>query len=166
MLGDLHARVCANAFNENVSAFSHVSLEACRGAEAVVNGWLNTADIGQFDAAGWLTPIDRKKDIIIRGCENLYPAEIEEVLVSLDAVREAAVVGRADPVMGEVPIAFVALRARARRESLISELAEHLASCKIPVAFHVLEALPRNPIGKIDKPSLRAMNTAQLEEIL
>src|SRR5262249_24420211 len=79
-------------------------------AKTVVDGWLHTGDVGIFDSDGYLQIVDRVKDMIIRGGENVYPKEIETALYGHDAVLEAAVVGRPDDVLGELVVAYVALR--------------------------------------------------------
>ncbi|MET8426722.1 AMP-binding protein [Nocardia sp. NPDC004860] len=127
-------------------------------AQTVVNGWLHTGDVGRFDEDGYLILVDRIKDMIIRGGENLYPKEIENALYRHPAVHEAAVVGVPDPVLGEVPVAHVV----AVPEAVVSaeELTEHcrgvLAPFKVPAAIVLTAELPRNPVGKIDKKQLRA----------
>ena len=106
---------------------------------------------------GYLRIVDRIKDMIIRGGENIYPKEIETVLHGHSAVLEAAVVGAPHPVYGEVPVAVVA-----PYPDRIIEVDELLALCrtkltkiKVPVAIHVVEAIPKNPVGKPDKPAIR-----------
>jgi len=128
-------------------------------AKTVVDGWLRTGDVGFIDADGFLTLVDRKKDMIICGGENIYPKEIETALYTHDAVAECAVVGRADPVMGEDVIAFVALKpeAAADHAALARAAAQHLAKYKQPREIRVVPTLPKNPVGKIDKPALRAL---------
>jgi long-chain acyl-CoA synthetase len=79
-------------------------------AKTIIDGWLHTGDVGIFDEDGYLRIVDRIKDMIIRGGENIYPREIETVLYSNDAVLEAAVVGHADDVLGEVVVAYVSVR--------------------------------------------------------
>lgn len=126
-------------------------------AEAIVDGWLRTGDLGMVDADGYFTIVDRRKDLIIRGGQNIYPADIEEVLYQHPAVAEAAVVALADDVLGEVPKAFVALRPGNEAEP--SELIEHckkaLAYYKVPVDVEVLAELPKGPTGKILRRQLR-----------
>ncbi|HEY3710205.1 MAG TPA: AMP-binding protein [Amycolatopsis sp.] len=126
-------------------------------AATIVDGWLRTGDVGRFDADGYLVLVDRIKDMIIRGGENLYPKEIENALYSHPAVLEAAVVGLPDPVLGEVPVAIVAAHPGTRVTA--GELLEHcrgrLAKIKIPTRIDVVETLPKNAVGKIDKPLLR-----------
>jgi O-succinylbenzoate-CoA ligase len=126
-------------------------------AKTIVNGWLHTGDIGFLDQDGYLTLVDRAKDMIIRGGENIYPKEIESVMYSHRSVYEAAVVGRPDPVLGEVPVAFVRFAEGVGDcvEELREHLADRLAKYKLPVTISSLPELPKNPVGKIDKPALR-----------
>ncbi|NLU75776.1 long-chain fatty acid--CoA ligase [Streptomyces sp. HNM0575] len=126
-------------------------------AATITDGWLHTGDVGRFDDDGYLVLVDRIKDLIIRGGENLYPKEIENALHAHPAVLEAAVVGAPDPVLGEVPVAVVALypEARATAEELAAHCRERLAKVKIPARITLVDALPKNPVGKIDKPALR-----------
>ena len=128
-------------------------------AKTIVDGWLHTGDVGVFDEDGYLRIVDRIKDMIIRGGENIYPKEIETVLYSNDAVLEAAVVGRADDVLGEVVVAYVSVRpgATVTVEELEALCAERLAKYKRPVAIELLDELPKNHVGKIDKPALRKL---------
>ena len=132
-------------------------------AEALGDGWLHTGDVGILDEDGYLRLVDRIKDMIIRGGENLYPKEIESVLHHHPAVLEAAVVGVPDPVYGEVLIAYVALHPErtATEEELRQLCAEHLTKVKVPVSITVLPTLPKNPVGKLDKPLLRSRPTRQ-----
>ncbi|MGH3437809.1 MAG: class I adenylate-forming enzyme family protein [Sciscionella sp.] len=126
-------------------------------AKTVVDGWLHTGDVGRFEEDGYLVLVDRVKDMIIRGGENLYPKEIENALYGDDDVMEAAVVGRPDKAYGEVPLAYVALRPGSTvTVERLFELCRHsLSQFKIPVDIIVRDALPKNAVGKIDKPSLR-----------
>jgi len=128
-------------------------------AETVTDGWLHTGDVGVLDEDGYLTLVDRIKDIIIRGGENLYPSEIEAVLCSHPGVAEAAVVGRPDEVLTEIPVAYVTLRSGtdAQPDHLHRHVTDQLAKVKWPDTVHVLDDLPRNAVGKVDKPSLREM---------
>lgn len=127
-------------------------------SSTIINGWLHTGDVGRLDADGYLTLVDRIKDMIIRGGENIYPKEIENALATHPAVLECAVVGTPDALLGEVPVAYVVTYPDAGVDT--AELRSHveslLAKVKRPTEIHVLPALPRNPVGKIDKPSLRA----------
>ncbi|MER7728168.1 AMP-binding protein [Streptomyces sp. NPDC096323] len=127
-------------------------------AETLRDGWLHTGDVGILDDDGYLRIVDRIKDMIIRGGENLYPKEIESVLHQHPAVQEAAVVGAPHATYGEVPVAYVSAYPGCPLDTdeLRVLCAERLTKVKIPVAVHVLDALPKNPVGKIDKPALRA----------
>ncbi|MFI6942838.1 class I adenylate-forming enzyme family protein [Streptomyces sp. NPDC050418] len=128
-------------------------------AKALADGWLHTGDVGVLDEDGCLRLVDRIKDMIIRGGENLYPKEIENVLYEHEAVLEAAVVGIPDATYGEVPVAYVAPAPGAAPDpgELRAHCAERLTKIKVPTAVHVLGSLPKNPVGKIDKPALRAL---------
>jgi acyl-CoA synthetase (AMP-forming)/AMP-acid ligase II len=126
-------------------------------ARTIVDGWLHTGDIGRFDEDGYLQIVDRIKDMIIRGGENIYPKEIENTFYTHEGVLEAAVVGEPHDVFGEVPVAFVAVRPGANLSA--ADLAEHLAGTlaafKRPARIVLVEEIPKNPVGKIDKPALR-----------
>ena len=126
-------------------------------AQTLRGGWLHTGDVGRFDDDGYLTLVDRVKDLIIRGGENIYPKEIEDVLYAHPAVLEAAVVGKPDAVFGEQPVAFVSLRpGRAIvADDLVAHCRRSLARYKVPREVYIEEALPKNAIGKIAKPVLR-----------
>ena len=126
-------------------------------ARTVRDGWLHTGDVGVLDDDGYLTLVDRIKDMIIGGGENLYPKEIENALAQHCAVLEAAVVGRPDDVYGEVPVAYVVAYpdATVTGEELLDHLSSRLTRSKLPVSVTVVDDLPRNPVGKIDKPTLR-----------
>ena len=126
-------------------------------ADALGDGWLHTGDVGILDADGNLRIVDRIKDMIIRGGENIYPKEIEAVLHGHPAVLDAAVVGAPHPVYGEVPVAVVA--PYPDRTVEIAELLElcrtKLTKIKVPVAIHLVDTIPKNPVGKHDKPAIR-----------
>ncbi|MCG3751037.1 class I adenylate-forming enzyme family protein [Amycolatopsis sp. Poz14] len=126
-------------------------------AATIVDGWLHTGDVGRFDEDGYLVLVDRIKDMIIRGGENLYPKEIENALHAHPAVLEAAVVGAPHPVLGELPVATVTLypSRTASEAELLAHCRERLTRVKVPVRIDIVPALPRNPVGKIDKPALR-----------
>ena len=123
------------------------------------DGWLWTGDIGSFDDDGFLTMKDRSKDVIISGGSNIYPREIEEVLLKHQAVREVSVVGRADPEWGEVVIAFVVPVSSASGEIDCAELdalcLANIARFKRPKQYIFLDALPKNNYGKVLKTELR-----------
>ncbi|MER5756710.1 AMP-binding protein [Streptomyces sp. NPDC002088] len=126
-------------------------------AETVVDGWLHTGDVGVFDEDGYLRIVDRIKDMIIRGGENIYPKEIENTISAIDGVLEAAVVGAPDPILGEVPVAYVATYPGVdiAEEQILDHCRQYLSKAKIPLRAAVVETLPKNPVGKIDKPRLR-----------
>ena len=126
-------------------------------ARAFAGGWFHTGDIGVRDEDGYLFIVDRLKDMIVSGGENIAGSEIERVLYEHEAVLEAAVIGRPDERWGEVPVAFVVLRpdAAATPEELVAHCQEQLARFKIPKDITFLDALPRNPSGKVLKRELR-----------
>jgi acyl-CoA synthetase (AMP-forming)/AMP-acid ligase II len=126
-------------------------------ARTLRGGWLHTGDVGRFDEDGYLVLVDRLKDMIIRGGENIYPKEIEDVLYAHRSVFEAAVVGRPHPLFGEEPVAFVALHPgiSAGTEDLIEHCRLSLARFKVPREIFIEASLPKNPVGKIAKPALR-----------
>jgi acyl-CoA synthetase (AMP-forming)/AMP-acid ligase II len=120
-------------------------------ASTVVNGWLHTRDMGRFDEDGYLFLVDRKSDMVISGGFNIYPNEVEHVLVSHPAVFEAAVVGVPDELWGEAVKAVVVLREgeRATEGELIEYCRQRLASYKKPKSVDFVRELPRNPSGKL-----------------
>ena len=127
-------------------------------AEAIVDGWLHTGDVGVLDDEGYLTIVDRIKDMIIRGGENIYPKEIESVLCRHGMVLQAAVIGVPHEIYGEVPAAYVATYpdASVTAGELLALCRANLTKIKIPTAIHIVPELPKNAVGKIDKPALRA----------
>jgi long-chain acyl-CoA synthetase len=126
-------------------------------AETLRGGWLHTGDIGYLDADGYLFVVDRKKDMIIRGGENIYPAELEAVLHLHPSVAEAAVVGVPDAVYGENVIAFVVVKQgnTVSQEEVIEHVCGQVARFKAPSRVHFLPALPKSNIGKILRRVLR-----------
>jgi long-chain acyl-CoA synthetase len=130
-------------------------------AHTVVDGWLRTGDISHLDADGYLTLAGRSKDMIIRGGENIYPKEIEDVLVGDPTVFEAAVIGAPDDKWGEVVVAYVAPREGATidPDALQALCARSLAGYKRPTTIVVVDAIPKNAVGKTDKAPLRAAHT-------
>jgi acyl-CoA synthetase (AMP-forming)/AMP-acid ligase II len=127
-------------------------------AETVVDSWLHTGDVGILDEDGYLMIVDRIKDMIIRGGENIYPKEIESVLARHGAVLEAAVIGVPHEIYGEVPVAYVVTYpdARVTVDELLAHCRDQLTKVKIPTAIRIVPALPKNAVGKTDKPALRA----------
>ena len=132
-------------------------LPAVTAEVITADGWLRSGDLGTMDAEGYYTIVDRKKDLIIRGGQNVYPADIEEALYRHHAVAEAAVVALPDDQLGEVPMGYVALKPGA--STTPGELLEHckaeLAYFKVPVAVDILPELPKGPTGKILRRELR-----------
>ncbi len=124
---------------------------------AFAGGWFHTGDIGVRDDDGYLYIVDRLKDMIVSGGENIAGSEVERVLYEHDAVLEAAVVGRADDRWGEVPVAFVVLRpdSTTTADALLEHCRGRLARFKLPRDISFLDALPRNPSGKVLKRDLR-----------
>ena len=128
--------------------------------ETFIDGWLRTGDIGKLDEEGFLTLVDRAKDMLIRGGENIYCIEVENALFEHPAVVDAAVVGIAHRTLGEEPAAVVTLKpgARANEAELRAFVAERLAAFKVPVKILFRdEILPRNANGKILKSELRGL---------
>ncbi len=127
-------------------------------AIALADGWLHTGDLGMFAEDGHGYIVDRKKDIIIRGGQNIYPADIEEVIYQVPGVSEVAVVGVPDEELGEVPVAYVATLpgSDVSAEALIAECKRDLAYYKVPATIHFLPELPKGPTGKILRRGLRS----------
>jgi long-chain acyl-CoA synthetase len=121
----------------------------------MVDGWVRTGDVGYRDEDGYFFLVDRTKDMIIRGGENIYPREIEDVLQEHESVKEAAVVGRPDEVRGEEVHAVVALVSGDDVVVLEQHCRERLAPYKVPTSWEVVEELPKTSTGKIDKKPLR-----------
>jgi fatty-acyl-CoA synthase len=129
-------------------------------AEAFAGGWFHSGDLVRQDEEGYVWVVDRKKDMIISGGENIYCAEVENVLAGHPAIAEVAVIGRRDDRWGEVPVAIVALGAVSDESVGLADLdeflTERLARYKHPKALEIVDALPRNPAGKVLKTELRA----------
>jgi acyl-CoA synthetase (AMP-forming)/AMP-acid ligase II len=122
------------------------------------DGWCHTGDLGRIDEEGFLYIVDRKKDMIIRGGENIYCVEIENVLKSHTDVFEAAAVGKADKVFGEQVMAYIVPRpgVKITEDDILDFCDEHLADFKVPKYVEFVAELPRNAAGKIDKRALRS----------
>jgi long-chain acyl-CoA synthetase len=123
-------------------------------ATSLRGGWLHTGDVGAFDADGYLTLKDRSKDLIISGGSNIYPREVEEVLLTHPAVREVSVIGRPDADWGEAVVAYVVGAAPAAE--LDALCLAHIARFKRPKDYVFVDALPKNNYGKVLKTELRA----------
>jgi long-chain acyl-CoA synthetase len=126
-------------------------------AEAMKNGWLHTGDIGYLDEDGYLFVIDRVKDMIIRGGENIYPAQLEEILYRFPGVAEAAIVGTPDETYGENIVAFVVaiIGETLSEQEIINFMKSETSSFKVPSKIYIVDTLPKSPVGKILKRELR-----------
>ncbi len=131
-------------------------------AATLRSGWLFTGDIGRIDEDGYVFIEDRKKDMVIIGGYNVYPREIDEVLMANGAVAEAAVVGVPDSYRGEVLWAYVV--GDADETALRAHCADRLVKYKLPAVFQFVDALPKTPVGKIDKQALKARARAAAAE--
>jgi acyl-CoA synthetase (AMP-forming)/AMP-acid ligase II len=132
-------------------------------AKTIVNRWLRTGDTGRIDEDGYLSIVGRLKEMIIRGGENIYPKEIEDALVEFSGVLESAVIGVPDETFGEVVIAYVALRSEftGSLAALDEHCAERLTRYKRPSKINVIDSLPKNAVGKIDKLKLQNLWKSQ-----
>ena len=151
------------------AAIDEVGEIACRGdvvmsgywnnpaatATTLVDGWLHTGDMGSFDAHGFLTLRDRSKDVVISGGSNIYPREVEEVLIEHPGVVEACVVGAPDDEWGEVVVAFIV--GTATETDLDAHLLERIARFKRPKRYVYVDELPKNSYGKVLKRELREL---------
>jgi len=127
-------------------------------AATLRGGWLHTGDIGRLDADGYLYVVDRKKDLILRGGFNIFPRDVEDVLLEHPAVAMAGVVGRPDERLGEEVVAFVSLRPGSQATPAeVTEFArERLAAHKYPREVTILDAVPLTSVGKLDRKALRS----------
>jgi malonyl-CoA/methylmalonyl-CoA synthetase len=125
--------------------------------EFTADGWFKTGDVGRFDAQGYLTIVGRSKDLIISGGYNVYPKEVESYLDDMPGVAESAVIGVPDRDFGEAVTAVVVAQAGAQLDgaSMISTLKSLIASYKVPKRIHIVDELPRNAMGKVQKNELR-----------
>lgn len=148
-VGELWLRgptVCAGYWNNPVAT-----------AAAITDGWFHTGDLARVDAEGYYYIVERKKDMFISGGENVYPAEVENVLYEHPAIAECAVIGVADDTWGEVGRALVQLRPEyyVEADELLKHCRERLAGYKVPRSIVFVPELPHTPSGKIYKPELR-----------
>jgi len=127
--------------------------------------WYRSGDLGSYDPERGYSIVGRIKELIISGGFNVYPLEVEEELLRLPGVRAAAVVGKPDAARGEIPIAFIEAGDAVEPASLIEALRARLASFKVPKEILRIDALPRNAMGKVDKPQLRARLTSELRTL-
>jgi long-chain acyl-CoA synthetase len=132
---------------------------------ALVDGWLHTGDVGRLDEDGYLYIVDRMKDLILRGGFNVFPRDVEDVLVQHPAVAMAGVVGKPDPVKGEEVVAFVSLHPGQEAEpaEIVAFAKARLGSYKYPREVRVVPAVPITPVGKIDRKALRASVREEVE---
>jgi long-chain acyl-CoA synthetase len=136
-------------------------------AQALRGGWLHTGDLGRMDAQGFLTILDRSKDMIISGGSNIYPREIEEVLLRHPGVAECAVVGRAHAEWGEEVVAFVVLKDKnLKMEELDALCLSNIARFKRPKHYRFVDSLPKNNYGKVLKTELRSVLQFELRKRL
>jgi long-chain acyl-CoA synthetase len=126
-------------------------------ATTLARGWLHTGDLGRLDKHGYLTLVDRSKDLVISGGSNIYPREVEEVLLRHPSVREIAVIGEPDRDWGEALVAVISLREGAVVDTAAFEALclEHLARFKRPKRYVFVDDLPKNAAGKVLKRELR-----------
>ena len=130
-------------------------------ARAIRDGWLHTGDIGALDAEGFLTLMDRSKDLVISGGNNIYPREVEEVLLTHPEVQEVGVIGRPDPEWGESLVAYVVPKGAVSAQDLDRLCLAHLARYKRPKQYRFVNELPKNNYGKVLKTVLREREAAQ-----
>jgi long-chain acyl-CoA synthetase len=135
--------------------------DAAASAATLRNGWLHTGDVGAFDEHGYLTLKDRSKDLIISGGSNIYPREVEEVLLKHPQVREASVIGRPDREWGEIAVAYVV--GTVKPDELDALCLAQIARFKRPKHYVFVASLPKNNYGKILKTELRALDAKKGE---
>jgi O-succinylbenzoic acid--CoA ligase len=126
--------------------------------------WLHTGDQGYLDEDGFLYVLDRRSDLIISGGENVYPAEIESVLLGYEGVKEVGVIGVEDEIWGQVPIAFIVCESKLDEENILSFCEEQLAKYKIPKKFIRIDALPRNASNKLLRRKLKEVQLQVIKE--
>jgi acyl-CoA synthetase (AMP-forming)/AMP-acid ligase II len=151
-VGEVGELICRGP---NVMKGYYKDEEATR--EALRGGWLHTGDLARLDEEGFVYIVDREKDMIVSGGENIYPREIEEILYSHPKIEDAAIVGTPDPLWGESVRAIIVLKRgeTMTEEEVIEYCKGHLASYKKPKSVAFVESLPRNPSGKVLKTVLR-----------
>ncbi|WP_087972739.1 o-succinylbenzoate--CoA ligase [Oceanobacillus rekensis] len=122
--------------------------------ESFDDGWLATGDIGYLDDEGFLYVVDRRKDLIISGGENIYPSEIESVLSGMEQIKEVGVAGRTDDVWGQVPVAFIVTNQEVSEKEIYKYAGNFLAKYKLPKEIHFVKELPRNASNKLVRNKL------------
>jgi long-chain acyl-CoA synthetase len=135
--------------------------------ETIINGWLRTGDLGKMDDEGYIYIVDRMKDLIISKGINIYPRQIEEELMKLPYIRQAAVIGVKDPHSGEVPVAYVELEDDADRQvilpnSIKRDLKAVLANFKVPKSVVIVDELPKTATGKVLKRKIKEVYQEQI----
>ena len=137
----------------NVTTGYHRRKEA--NGKSFEDGWFHTGDIGYVDEEGFLFVLDRRSDLIISGGENVYPAEIESVLLGCDGIEDAGVVGIPDSTWGQIPCAFIVRKERLTKKEILHYCTDHLASYKQPKKIIFVDELPRNASNKLLRRVLR-----------
>jgi long-chain acyl-CoA synthetase len=132
-------------------------------AKTIRHGWLQTGDVGRLDADGYLSLLDRSKDMVISGGTNIYPREVEEALLTHPLVAEASVIGRPDPEWGEVVVAFVVCREALSVAELDAHCLAQVARFKRPKHYHLVQSLPKNNYGKVLKIELRSIDAQHVK---
>jgi long-chain acyl-CoA synthetase len=125
-------------------------------AETIRDGWLYTGDMGRLDDDGYLTVVDRKKDLIIRGGFNVFPSDVEDALLEHEGVATVCVLGRPDELHGEEVVAFVTVTDDVGEDELVAFSRQRLSGYKYPREIHIVDELPLTPVGKADRKALRA----------
>jgi acyl-CoA synthetase (AMP-forming)/AMP-acid ligase II len=140
---------------ENVMKGYYKNAEATE--KAFTEGWFHSGDLGYYDEEGYFFIIDRKNDMIIRGGENIYPREIEELLYKHPAVKDAACIGVPDELYGEEVVAFITLKEnkKAEGEEIVSFCSQFLADFKCPKQIIIMEEIPKSSSGKLLRRELR-----------
>jgi long-chain acyl-CoA synthetase len=128
-------------------------------AEPFPDGWLHTGDVGVFDNDGYLTVLDRLKDMINCGGEKIYSLEVENVILTCKGVKAAALVGFPDPIYGEIPVAAIICDPGmiVDQEEVIANLRGKIANFKIPKRVEIVDEFPTTPSGKVQKNKLREL---------
>lgn len=149
-------------FSRAPTAFGGYWRLAEETAATIVDGWVTVGDIASVDADGYITIVDRKKDMVVTGGLNVYPREIENVIATLPGIRDVAVVGRSNPEWGEVLQAFIVAQPGIEVESaaVVAHCRERLAGFKVPRIVSTIDEMPRNAGGKILKTALRELPTS------